>query len=377
MADEKNSNETKKNKEQPISDASPITIEDFLTRIVQLLLQHKYASQIAADIHVSKQKISYWIGKMLEWGWIELGPESTKRLKFYQVIKMNAQSEATSVLSQKLSDYKKVDYRPHNIRYLVPIAAMDENAEIPNKQLTGRKGALIKGSVIVGNTKVEYNIGKKKRSIVAYWRTPIRTLVKKPSDIQDELDKIESYIIEDLKTFSKNYNVVLDLDHKKRVFSELGIKHWKLTFPESMRLRDTIFKKVYASDELEFIQDPIHAKNFVSNMALKDFEPELVGKIDRVEKAIEEKLTPAILYLTENLKTHVNVEKGIEKGIGTLNKNLSRKDRHALFINHTCVAGKRKKRWQCFNCKGRWNLKPDLIGKHRCRFCKRMNLIVR
>lgn len=369
MADEKNSNETENNRQKDF--------EEFLTRIVKQLLERKYASQIARDLHASKQKISYWIGKMIEWEWIEESAESTKRLKFYNVKKMNAQSEATTVVSPKAGEYKKIDYRPHNIRYLVPIAAMDESIEIPNKQLTGRKGALIKGSVIIGNTKIEYNIGKKKRSIVAYWKTPVRTLVKKPSDIEDELKKIESLIVEDLKTFSNNYSVVLDLDHRKRVFSELGIKHWKISFPESMRLRDTIFKKVYASDEIEFIQDPIHAKNFISNMALKDYEPELVGKVERVEKAIEEKLTPAILYLSENLKTHVNVEKGIEKGINTLNKNLVRKDRHAFFVNSTSVAGKRKKRWQCFNCKGRWNLKPSFIGKHKCRFCKRVNMITR
>ena len=129
--------------------------------------------------------------------------------------------------------------------------------------------------------------------------------------IKQKKEEIEKIIDESLSSFSKKFNI--NLKDKKPMWDryEDWIKGESAidSIPREVIIHDTYFKKVY-EEGIEFKQtekkeEPtVNMKQYLVNRVTEDFAPEIAESI----KQLDNRLVPVLKELTNQIKTHLEVQ---------------------------------------------------------------------
>ena len=152
----------------------------------------------------------------------------------------------------------------------------------------------------------------------AYSREHIKDIIDK------RVDRLNQEGVNALKELITRTGGICDLNITK-IRGEHGVHgiDYLDKIPEDMIIHDTIFKKVYKK-KVEFY-DPIYVKNTVTNLALKDFAPEIAESINSLGNLFTTQMTPVLKDLAVNLKAHIGAVKGIDKSFKRFNKLLQQR----------------------------------------------------
>lgn len=145
-------------------------------------------------------------------------------------------------------------------------------------------------------------------------------------------DHIRKKIDEGIKYLAKKLGVYIQFKRPIWMRYENWIKGDEFIdkIPRETIIHDTVFKKVYG-EGIEFIggkgEEPgVKIKTYLKNRVLEDFAPEIAESINSlgsiIEKKLIDKFLPAIDNLAENMDTHVQVMKNINKNQLRFNKLL-------------------------------------------------------
>lgn len=284
----------------------------FLSLIQQKLADLKYPSQIAKEISkelqdptINKQKIDYWIKKMLDWGVIEELPESTNFMRLYKVIKYIAESE--------LGNNERIyTFNPHNYRVKVRIISDCPNVHLPIVKHTGWHGKTVKEYYEVKRNAYRIKFERTSKSIIAAL-TPYRVEIMKQKEDFDRFHELLKKIVEqEIGLFIKKYGFELDSkDNWKEIQMDAKLKGGVISkLPPNLRFHDTVGKMVYPNT-FEF-KDIEGAKTFFANMTLKDHSPEIAKAIEETRAQLggmmqqSVAVSNAILVQTKILKDLTN-----------------------------------------------------------------------
>jgi hypothetical protein len=140
--------------------------------------------------------------------------------------------------------------------------------------------------------------------------------------IDGSVDNMRSQVVDAVCVLLNEVIVVL-----KRFISEFGgcsscvlLKYWipdnKIlhdkvidSIPLQVTFRNDVVKKVYNSvpSNVE-VSDPANASNMFRNLALWDFAPDIASRLDLLERQFVEFESRALVPLTEQIKTHLEVQ---------------------------------------------------------------------
>src|SRR3972149_8877749 len=196
--------------------------------------------------------------------------------------------------------------RPNNYAIKVAILEGSNSITLPIPKITG------KGSKREYAYLPDVTIEKTSRSIIIYLKKHWIKSIIKPEDVMEEDKKVREFLAGRLLEFMQKYpEAILDWTNSKLIRREIGIKDKRLKLAKDLRVKDDIFKKVYAK-EVEFY-NPSHLKNYLVNMSLKNLSPELA---DLMKVIIESNLD-----FTENLKLHLDIMNKISTTLVQLQEN--------------------------------------------------------
>ena len=205
----------------------------------------------------------------------------------------------------------KLVIRPNNYAILVPILKGNDSIILPISKTTG------KGSKREYEYLGDVTIEKTSKSMIIYLKKRWVKTILKPEDAEEEDKKVKDFLAGKLLEFMQKYPTAqLDWPNTKLIRREIGIKDKRLRLAKDLRVKDDIFKKVYAK-EVEFY-NPAHLKNYMVNMSLKDLSPELA---DMMKMIIESNRDFA-----ENLKLHIDVMNKISETLSQLQATIKPKE---------------------------------------------------
>lgn len=180
-------------------------------------------------------------------------------------------------------------------------------------------------------------IRKNKAEVINNWHKKQWRLIEATSDkdiqvrIEQIMKEMEDTCINAMQKFILINGGKSDLRPIEIRKAEIGIHgdSYIDKLPKDLILHDTYFKKVY-DEKLEFIGEAA-LKNYISNRALENFNPELVAVLNGLYSCIEkqtvlmEAQSKVIADHGFNIRTHIKVLKGIEKAISKLNNVIQEK----------------------------------------------------
>lgn len=152
--------------------------------------------------------------------------------------------------------------------------------------------------------------------------------------VQEFIDKkvteIENTLISAANEFKRRFGGELLLKARKWIRHEDEVKQEDFIdkLPQDLIIHDTYFKKAYKQG-VEF-KSPVFVKNYISNRSIEDLTPEIANSLNSLGNKFDlfiDKVLPPIEDLSENIKTHLTVLKGIDKSFKKFNKLLSERQK--------------------------------------------------
>jgi len=225
--------------------------------------------------------------------------------QIYRETPYNDKNNAMSVQSPKLV------IRPNNYAIKVAFLSNSDSVHLAFKKVTGN--GVVKEFEYLPDVTIE----KTSKSMIIYLKKRWVKAILKPEDAESEDKKVKDFLAGKLLEFMQKYPTAqLDWTNTKLIRREIEIKDKRLKLAKDLRLKDDIFKKVYA-EGVEFY-NPAHLKNYMVNMSLKDLSPELA---DTMRMIIETNRDFA-----ENLKLHLSIMSEMKDTLHLLQENIKPKE---------------------------------------------------
>ena len=183
----------------------------------------------------------------------------------------------------------KARIRFNNYALSLPILRSDKDSHLPSSKGTGWHGSSVREYEYWDDLTVE----RTTKSVIFHLRQNYAIKVFTEGDFDRAVELVKKRLADAVVRFMDKYpGIELDISRQRIIQREVEIKHPTLRneLPRDMVFHDTISKKVYkreGSFEMKGEKAESHAKNFITNMALRDMSPAFVEAFEKYAAQIE------------------------------------------------------------------------------------------
>jgi hypothetical protein len=226
-------------------------------------------------------------------------------------------SQDTSIIDKGVSlpiSTDRIKIRPNNYAIMIPITQNDPTVHLPIVKNEGKSGKTIREYIY----STDFTIERTTKNIIIYQKKSLTQVVNKPEDVGRAEDRVKDKLLSKAMQFQEQFPTIkLDIFNAKWKTKEVEVKSKQLEWiPRNLRMRNDIFKKEYRKG-IELKQqgaDPLYVKQFVRNLTLKDWSPELAEKVD------------LLVAYTKQIELHLEVENETLKTLKAIQDSLKPKE---------------------------------------------------
>ncbi len=178
--------------------------------------------------------------------------------------------------------------RINNLAVRLPILRADKKSHLPTLKSTGWHGSTPREYEYFDEVTIE----RTSQNVIFYLKQNIAYKIYKDNDVNKAMDLAQKILADHIFKFTQRYpGIELDFTKPRLVRNEIEVKanNLKKYIPKDMVMHDTIFKKVYRNQGIEFTGKaaPENAKKLINNMTINDYAPDFVDSFNKLSEQIE------------------------------------------------------------------------------------------